>query len=442
MLEDANLLDNDLEGSGNRSWGTRIEVDGIAYATSLFWQPLQNASDYMQEVEDASNTVLEGADLFCIKGGKAPQFGICVSHEGFKSGENVAAVSLINALSDVSSFVAVFKVREGWWYVCVRNDIILSDGDMLFLTEDEAKSQFFSMMAVPDWGKKIAPAEWGLDETEEVDLGNLLSRGLRAKLQRIKGLRGSRLLMVVVISAIVGIWLISSLIDKLFLTPAQRPVVIPVKPKVAEQVVIQEQPKPWESIKKPLAVMESCYKGIYQLIGIMPPGWKIGSVSCIQSTVATNWKREFGRLSWAEEALKKSDLPFAGYSFDATGSELSASLPLRPVETISSAPAYNLTDLRNIINDQFQSLGLSILLADEVTQNQPTPAAETLGKGPMAAPIQMPQVIKRLKFSFDSPHDPLIWAELLTKYSGLEINIILYNPDTKIWHYEGAIYAL
>ena len=443
MLEDANLLDNDLEGSENRSWGTSIEVDGITYATSLFWQPLQNSSDYMQEVEDASNTVLEGADLFCIKGGKAPQFGICVSHEGYKSGENVAAVSLANSLSDVSSFIAVFKVKEGWWYTCIRNDIILSDGDMLFLTEEEARSQFFSMLAVPDWGKKIAPAEWNIEETEEADLASILSRGSRANLQKIKGLRGSKLFMVVVISAVVGIWLISSLIDKLFLTPAQRPVVVPVKPKVVEQVQIQEQPKPWESLKKPLSVMENCYDGISSMIGIMPPGWKIGSVSCTGGTVATSWRKEFGRISLAEEALKNSNLMFSGYAFDATGSNLSASLPLKPVENILSAPAYNLIDLRNIINDKFQSLGLSILLTDDVIQVQPNVSGSRgLGNGPMGGASVAPQVIRRLKFSFDSPHNPLVWAELLTKYSGLEVNTILYNPDTSIWHYEGVIYAL
>ena len=114
MLEDAKLLDDDYDGgSGNRSWGTSLNVDGVSYATSLFWQPLQNSGDYMTEVEEASNSILEGADLFCIKGGKAPQFGICVSHEGFKNGENVAAVSLATALSNISSFVAVFKVNGG-----------------------------------------------------------------------------------------------------------------------------------------------------------------------------------------------------------------------------------------------------------------------------------------------------------------------------------------
>ncbi len=113
MLEDASLVEENYDDAGQKSWGTFIQVEGTRYATSLFWQPLQNASDPFQEVEEASAGVLEGADLFCIKNGKAPQFGICVSHEGYHSGENVAAVSLATALADTGSFIAVFKTPQG-----------------------------------------------------------------------------------------------------------------------------------------------------------------------------------------------------------------------------------------------------------------------------------------------------------------------------------------
>ena len=119
MLEDAGLLDDDYDGGSRRSWATSITVDGTTYATSLFWQPLQNLNDPFQEVEEASAEVLEGADLFCIKGGKAPQFGICVSQEGYKNGEFAAAVALSTAMSNYASYVGVFKTDKGWWYFFV-----------------------------------------------------------------------------------------------------------------------------------------------------------------------------------------------------------------------------------------------------------------------------------------------------------------------------------
>ncbi len=439
MLEDAKLLDEDYDDAGRRTWGTSINIDGVNYATSLFWQPLQNSGDYFQEVEEASNSILEGADLFCIKGGKAPQFGICVSHEGYKNGETVAAVALVTALSNASSFVAVFKTREGWWYICVRNDIILSDGDMLFLTEDEAKNQFLSMMAVPDWGRKIAPKEWGVEDTEELELEELISRGAKIKLQKIKGLRGSKLIMVVAISAVVGLWLVSSLIDKLFLTPVKRPVVVPVRPKVVQQVEVKEVPKPWESIKSPKQFMANCNEGANQLVGIMPPGWVIGQISCTGTSAATSWRREIGTMEWMEEALKSSGLAFSGYSFDPTGNSLSATLPLKAMETLTSPPEKSMTDLRNAINNEFQSMGLQVSLAEESqTIKSSAPAA---GKGP-AAQAARSVTVRALKFTFNSPHNPSVWADMLTKYSGLEIRMITYSPVNNTWHYEGAIYVL
>ena len=395
----------------------------------------------MQEVEEASNGILEGADLFCIKDGKAPQFGICVSHEGFKNGQSVAAVALATSLSSISSFVAVFKVKEGWWYTCIRNDIILSDGDMLFLTEEEAKSQFMSMMAVPDWGKKIAPKEWEIEDTEELEIEEVIQRGARVRLQKIRGLRGSKLVLVVAISAIVGIWLVSTLIDKLFLTPAKRPVVVPVRPKVVQQAPVKEMPKPWEKIANPKQVMQNCYEGITQLAAIMPPGWTIGNLSCADNAVATSWKRNIGLLSWAETALERSGLQFTGYTFDTTGSSLTASLPLQTIETISSPPEKRLVDLRNEINNKFQALGLSISLSEENKKiGGAAPVAR--GKGPKAAPKVVPVTIKALRFSFTSNYNPLTWADLLTKYSGLEIRLITYSPASDSWHYEGAIYVL
>ncbi len=424
MLEEAKLLDDDYdERVEKRSWGTSIEVSGIHYATSLFWQPLQNKDDPFQEVEEASEGVLEGADLFCIKPGKAPQFGICVSHEGYKKGQNVAAVSLATALSDKASFVAVFKVDEGWWYTCIRNDIILSDGDMLFLNEEDAKNQFVSMLAVPDWGRKICPPEWGLEETESVDLASLLNKGLKAKLQKIKALRGAKLLMVVVLSAVVGLWLLSSLFDKLFLTPKVRPMVVPVQPKVIPKVQEIPEVKPWEKINDSTQLMTECYNGIQSLVTVLPPGWEIGGLSCSQGGIVTSWSMKLGRLSWVDKALEESGIVFSGKAYSDNGSSVTVTVPLYPIAQIASPPMMGDIDLKNHINDLFQSIGQGIALSN----------------GSFTSPQK--KIYKFINFRFSSRYNPLVWNDLLTKFSGLEIKNIKYTPTNETWDYEGIIYA-
>ncbi len=424
VLEDAKFQEHDFETEVNRSWATEFTLEGISYATSLFWQPLQNKDDPYAEVEETAGSVLEGADLFCIKPGKAPQFGICVSQEGYKNGTLAAAVALSTALSDRSSFVGVFKVKEGWWYTCVRNDIILSDGDMLFLKEEDAKNQFMSMLAVPDWGRKIAPPEWEIEETEYPDLAKLLQRGTKNKLQKIKALRGSKLFAVVAVSAIVGLWLVYSIISSIFLSPPKRPIIAPVRPKVVKPVEQPPEIKPWEKLKNPSEIMLQCKMGVDALTHILPPGWKIGGITCNDSSITTSWTREVGRISWIDKALSLSGINFSGKSISDDGNTVVVSVPFNKIDIISSPPQYMGVDLKNVLNNMFQAIGQDISL-QSFSYTSPRK-----------------NVYRSIKFQFRSLQNPSVWNDLLIKFSGLEINSIKYDVNTKQWHYEGAIYVL
>lgn len=425
MLDDANLAEEDVEKSGERTWGTRVNIAGVEYATSLFWQPLQNKDDPYQEVEEASQGIVEGADLFCIKPGKAPQFGICVSDEGFQKGMDVAAVALSTALADRSSFVAVFKVDNGWWYTCIRNDIILSDGDMLFLNEADARGQFDSMMAVPDWGRKIAPPEWGYEDTEYPNLEALIQRGAKAKLRKIKALRGTKLFMVIGISAVVGFWLLSNIMSAIFFAPPKRPpVTVPIIPKAPPKVEKLPEIKPWEKLTDPYRIMTACQSNAVRLLAIMPPGWNIGQVKCTTSATSSVWSRKLGRVSWIKKAFEKTGYKFAGISYSDNGDQATAAISYGSIPQKSSPPAYSSSNLKLVLNDFFQSIGQSVSLSDS-TYTSPEKT-----------------VYRLVNFKFSSAYKPTVWRDLLMKFSGLEIKNITYTPSTKMWEYEGAIYVL
>ena len=118
---------DDLEGE--KAWKSSFNEGGVTYAASLFWQPLINEDSPLPEVKEAAENILEGADLYVVRKGKSSQFGLAASSQGFVRGTPSAAVSLVTALGNVTSFLGVFKVDTGWWYICFRNDVILSDGD-------------------------------------------------------------------------------------------------------------------------------------------------------------------------------------------------------------------------------------------------------------------------------------------------------------------------
>lgn len=423
MLDDAKMSDDDYKTDQERSWGTHFVSGGVEFATSLFWQSLQNQDAPLAEIVESSQGVLEGADLYCIKKGKTPQFGICVSADGCKPGMNAAAIGLATALSDQPSFVAVFKVPNGWWYVCVRDDVILANGDMLYLSEEDAKKQFMSMLMVPDWKLKIAPPEWNIEDTLYPELEDLLARGSKVKLQKINT-KGKMFYVIAGTGAFVVLYVAYQLFMSLFDTTPTVPVIVPVQPKVVQTEEIPPEPKPWENLPDPTAILNSCNNKIMDLLQIMPPGWKIGEITCTSGGASTSWSRMFGRISIADKALNASGLQFSARSISDTGTSVMAALSLDEIKTELSEPTKSMLDLKINLNEFFQSIDQEVSLSDEV----------------YTSPQQ--NVYRSVKFQFSSNYNPKVWSTLLTKFSGLKINMIKYNPDTGVWEYEGAIYAL
>ncbi len=424
-LEDANFIEEEnYKEEVNKTWYTSFNVDGLDYATNLFWQPLQNVEDPIIDVEQAAENILEGADLYCIKSGKAPQFGICDSKEGYNKNQNVAAISASSAFSNISSFVAVFKVNNGWWYICLRNDIILSDGDMLFANEDDAKAQFESMLAVPDWGRKIAPQEWNIEGTEEFLIEDIIAKVAPVKLKKIKGL-GKKLIIILGISAFLGLWILVSLIDAIFLTPPKKPV-ITVPPKQIKPIAPKEiiEIAPWENLINAKTVMDNCLTASMDLYEIMPPGWKIGLINCTTAQTSTSWKKVVGKVSWMKKAFEDNKDVLSSYSFSDNGQDASAVISHPAIKKQKNQPTLKADELAFELNDLFQSLGMKINLSRQSVLSETKKAYNLIA------------------FNFVSTQNPAFWVKILTKFSGLYINNIQYNPDARSWKYEGAIYVL
>ncbi len=418
--EEENAI-QDIKEAESKEWAASFTADGIQYAASIFWESLQNVDAPFLDAKEASENVLVGADLFCVKHGKSPQLGLAISEQGFKKGMNVAAVSAVTSMADSTSLLAVFKVNTGYWYLCVRNDVILSDGDILFVNEEDAKEQFMSMLSVPDWSKKIAPAEWGIDETEAKNIEEVLASGLDAKLEKINALRGSELAIVVVLSLAVAGWLITFISNTFFSTSQQQNKVVTRR---AQKKIVKEVekviPAPWEALVDPIWMLDTCRQTTLSLVGISIPGWKNQGVTCSHSAAVTSWKRNFGRLSWIEMSLTQSGLTFANKTIDDRANTVTVSMPFQQVEKINSAPKKSAAELRNMINDLFQTLNMSISISDG--------RVNTGNK-----------VYNFINFKINSNYDPEVWKPLLTKFSGLTVNNIRYNQG--VWNYEGTIYV-
>ena len=164
-------------------------------------------------------------------------------------------------------------------------------------------------------------------------------------------------------------------------------------------VEVPPEIKPWEKLSDPEQVMKNCYKAVQDVVSIMPPGWVIGNISCTPGGLTTSWSRQVGRISWIEKALDMSGITFSGRSISDDGNSLIASVPLDKIRQISSPPLKTDIDLKNTLNNLFQSIGQTV----------------NLSSFSYTSPQQ--NVYRSVKFKFTSTHNPVIWNDLLIKFS-------------------------
>ena len=406
-----------------KAWKSSFNEEGVTYAASLFWQPLINDDSPLPEVKEAAENILEGADLYVVRKGKSSQFGLAASSQGFVKGTPSAAVSLVTALGNVTSFLGVFKVDTGWWYICFRNDVILSDGDTLFVNEKDAKDQFISMLAVPDWDALYAPKEWGIEDTKPDALATLISRGLIVKLEKINGSNDMVMLGVVVVGFGIILWYGYSTLQNMFFAAPEAPVIAPVE-QVEAPAPEPPEPKPWETVENPVDIMRECYNATKKVVQIVTPGWSLEGVTCNSGGLVTSWKRDLGRITWMEQALDVSGVTFTSRVISEDGNTFMVTVPIGEISTLNSPPEYSEKDLRDIINDLNQTLETQISMS------------KTSWSSARGA------IYNIMSFGITSQYDPLTWIELLMKFSGLSVKEITYDVNSGTWTYKGEIYEL
>lgn len=407
-----------------KAWKSSFTEGGTTYAASLFWQPLLNESNPLSEVKEAAENILEGADLYVTRKGKSSQFGLAASSQGFTKGLPSAAIALVSSLGSVTSFLGVFKVDTGWWYICYRNDVILSDGDTLFVSEKEAKDQFISMLAVPDWDVLFAPAEWGIEDTNPDHLSKYITKGVQVKLDKINASNDTLMLAAIVVGFAIILWYGYTSLQSMLFTAPEAPIIAPVEQVETEVVEQAPEVKPWEELPNPIDIMQNCYNATKTAVEIVTPGWKLEGITCNAGGLVTSWHRELGRITWMDQALVSSGVQFASKAISPDGNTFMVTIPVGEISTLNSPPEFSPDDLNNIMNDLNQALDITI------QTNQKT---WTSPRG---------TVYNVMGFSVTSNNDPLLWLEFLMKFSGLTITEITYNINNGSWTYNGEIYEL
>ena len=417
-----------------------VVVNGTKYAVGLMWAPLQNQDDPIPEIREAMESE-PGADLYCQRMSTTPQYGLGKTILGHQSGEPALAASVATALSGKTSVCAVFHLDEGWWFIAIRNDLILAEEDVLFATEEEAKRAFFSMMAVPDWDAKIVPAEWAVEGSQQQSLESLIENVRKTRLFELSGARKNQILIVLAIGVIVALaFLFYIAISFLASVFEQTPIVQLPTPEVVRPVEpAPEKPKPWERVPQTDVFLNRCWNNAYQLDAITIPNWQMGSVSCTPKGISTRWQitgARGARLAWVKAALDRYKFTKLDVRLDASGTSASGDGTYTDIPMVISLPLLTIDQIREQLTDIKQATALPIQFSEQVIKDPPD------NPDGSAPPNQ--QIYKYFQFSISSPYSPAEWKVFFDKFSGLEFVRIGFNPglnSANKWTYEGRIYA-
>lgn len=440
----SNQIDTSLE---NPSQGT-VTIRKQKYAVGLVWQPLQDPDNPTPEIREAMETDSD-SDLYCLRITSTPQYGLAKSSLGHRSGELSLAATVASALSDKTSICAVFKLDEGWYFLAIRNDLILSENDVLFKTEAEAEDAFYSMMAVPDWDLKIVPAEWNIEGAISRTIDTVI-RDARTKV-RLEELgakrRNQALLFIGVILVLVFVLVFYSMLN--VFTPVIQseekiePIPIPEIIKPVEPT--PEKPKPWEKIPDTKAFLNKCWNNAYQLKALNIPGWSLGIITCSNTALTTSWSRGDARIwkaqpriAWVKAALNEYKLTNVNLRINNDGASANGQVVFYDIPLIASVPIYTEQQLWEELTDIKQAAKLNLTFQRHTVLDPPN--------NPDGSKPDHQQEYVYFVFSITSPFTPFEWMTFFEKFPGLELTKIEFNPATESkdqnkWKYNGRIYA-
>ncbi len=418
------------EEEGQVPTGSTITVNGIVYAVSLFWQPLQDPDNPLAEIRETAASE-DGSDLYCIRRSGTYQYGLAKSSEGYREGQIAVAIAVADAFSDKSSLVGVFRVKEGWWFVAIRNDVILSEEDVLYLNEEDAQRAFYAMMAVPDWGRKIAPSEWGIEGTQEISLPEILKHSSQVRLMRLTSAKNTKTL----IGIIVGLVLLIGLVVKVFMTFwSDTTVVLPETQVVAPVAQVAQEagvPKPWDEMVHVPDFAKRCESVVSQMNALTVPGWALQKVICSQEEIQIEWANSWrpgGRIAWLRSAFKEYEIQDVELTIDDNGQKADGRYKIEGLRKYTSEPELTVKDLKENLVDISQAIDNPIRLTEQS----------------LTLEGRKKEVVNFIVFSFDSEYTPTETLPFFEKFSGLDLTQIEYHPSQKStdkkWKYEGRIY--
>lgn len=420
---------------GDDNLSELLRVNKKRFAAGLFWQPVAVGYTPRKYAHVLAHNSKGHANLYVEY---RSMVGLASRRRGYIVGMPSVAAEIVDALSEYTSFLAVFFVDKKYYLLAVRNGIILAD--KLFNNESDARAEYAKFSKIPDWSAFIAPNSWAVPRAVQKDLGALLPRKTKYVLRAINLWRARLVSLFLLLVFFSGLYL-------LFNEPIHK--MRQVKPAQLDQSVIdeynrlvdeknkeldaefdiQKQPEvqplvlPYDSLPEPMARAKQCYQAIGFLMQPIS-GWTQSAVSCDETTATVEFNRKYGSLD-GFYSMAGDFLPGAIIA-EINDDTLSVSVSLPDVERAASIDARDAQTVERNVISLFQSMGM-----DAKTEI----VVDTLTNGVETVQLNVVEV------GVDSKLLPMQFIKMFEDFGGVYITRCVWDAVSKNWNYEVIIYA-
>jgi hypothetical protein len=416
----------------SRGFTEILRVNKKRFAGGLFWQPVAvgyTARNYARDLarESRANYFVEYRSMI----------GLAPRRRGYRAGMPSIAAEVVDALSEYTSFLAVFAVDKKYYLLAVRNSIILAD--KLFESETDARAEYARFAKIPDWTAFIAPNSWGMPRAMERNLGTLLSRKTKYNLRPISRWRSNFVSLVLLLAFFAVLYMFFREPINQMKTPKVKPLdparieeykrLVDEKNKELDKQfeIVKEEKNPLVLPYSSLPVPDARAKQCYQAIGfLMQPvtGWVQSNVVCDETRATAEFNRKYGSLD--EFYQIASDFLPGAEVVELDDNTLSVSVALPEVERVASQDARDAETIERNVISLFQTMRMNAktdIVVDTLSNNDDT------------------QSLNVVEIATSSKLLPMQFIKMFEDFGGVYMTRCVWNAIARTWNYEVIIYA-
>ena len=414
-----------------------LTVNRKKYAAGLFWQPMAAAESSRAYARTLARNTGRRYNLFTEY---RAMIGLGARSAGHRSGMPSVAAEILDAMTEYSSFLAVFAVDTRFYLIAVRNGIILNDG--IIESEADARARYSELFEIPEWAALIAPGAWGMPRAIERNLDELVGRVFaHATLRPIGRLAAGTFTLAIIGIILLGLlYLFRAPVAQMF-TP--RKPIAQIDPELAAEYhrqieeknreldaqfdIVRHEPEPlvmpYDNLPDRNARADACYRAIGFLMQPIA-GWSQTAAECGETHASANFRRGFGTLGEFYNVATR--LMPASFVTEQNDNELSVRATLPHVQTVASIDERDAETVLRDITTAFQSMDAEItsqIVTDYITNGVDT------------AQLSIVEIAAESKLT------PMSFMKIFDDFGGVYMTRCVWDAALRTWNYEVIIYA-